>query len=50
LDAGCGPVAAGDPDGDTGAMIAYLAFELFRACKRQKQRERAEANRPPNSN
>lgn len=32
-----------------GAMIAYLAFEMFRARKRRKQREGAAANRPPNS-
>jgi hypothetical protein len=31
-------------------MIAYLAFEIFRARKRRKQREGAQANRSPNSN
>jgi threonine/homoserine/homoserine lactone efflux protein len=33
-----------------GAMLAYLAFEMFRARRRQKRRKRAEADHPANSN
>jgi threonine/homoserine/homoserine lactone efflux protein len=33
-----------------GAIIAYFAFEILRARRRQKRQERAEANHPPKSN